>query len=251
MPVWKTPDGIEIHYELYGEQINHKVLVLMNGIMGSMQSHWRQFVDPLTADYTVLTFDYRGHGRSEHSGSRLVLEDLVNDFVGLLDHLRLESVFVSGYSIGGYIALQTAMQFPRRIKTLHMHSTKPTWSQDSLDRVRPQLDPDLLSRNAPNYATHLAQEHGASRWRALARESFDLIAYISENRLPDQYLGQVKIPVLVSVGDRDEVVSIPDAARLVFRLPNAGLLVLPQTRRPLPTVELIPLLPMMQRLHHS
>ena len=249
MSSWTSADGAEIYYELYGEMRNGNVLVLLNGLMGSSETHWRQFIDPLASSYAILTFDFRGHGRSEQPNPRLTLEELTNDFIGLLDHLDLNSVHVSGYSLGGYVGLQAAIHHPRRIKTLHLHSTKPSWSAEAIERIRPQFDPDFLSKNAPNYATQLAQEHGASRWRALARESFDLIAYMSDHPLPDHALGQLALPMLVSVGDRDEIVSIPDAARLVYRLPNAGLLVLPQTRRPLVTVQAVPIIPMMKAFH--
>lgn len=249
MATWQTPDGAQIHFELYGEQNAQRVLVLLNGWMGSLETHWRQFIDPLAADFVVLTLDFRGHGRSTSLGPRLTLSALIEDFIGLLDHLNIGSIFVSGYGLGGYVALQTALHHPRRLHTLHLHSTKPVWSREALERMRPQFDPDHLSRSAPTFANQLAQEHGASRWRALARESFDLMAQIQESPLPDHALRQLDLPVLVSVGDQDEIVSIPDAARLVFRLRNAGLLVLPQTRRPLPTVPLIPLVPMMQEFH--
>jgi pimeloyl-ACP methyl ester carboxylesterase len=57
---------------------------------------------------------------------------------------------------------------------------------------------------------------------------------------------QSALPVLVSVGDRDELVPVHEAYRLSRTLPQGQLLVLPATRHRLASVKLVPLLPAMQ-----
>jgi hypothetical protein len=51
------------------------------------------------------------------------------------------------------------------------------------------------------------------------------------------------------VGDRDELVILPEAFRLSRALPKGALIVLPNTHHPLQTVHLTPLLPMMLAFH--
>ena len=76
-----------------------------------------------------------------------------------------------------------------------------------------------------------------------------LTVSLVEGGIAERLLKNVQVPVLVSVGDRDELVLLPEAFRLSRALPNGELLVLPNTRHPLQTVRLVPLLPMMQIFH--
>lgn len=249
MTIWQNPTGLQINYELYGKESEKPALLLLPGLLGAISSQWRQFITPLTATHRVILVDYRGHGRSSHAGGPLNPEGMVEDIFGLLDYLGLSAVHIAGYSLGGYLGLMAAAQQPRRIATLLLLSTRYYWSPEGVEKFRQQVDPDFLSQNAPHYANQLAQEHGASRWRALARETADLIATISQKGLTEGTLGRLQTPVLVCVGDRDEIVSLPESTRLARLLPQAGLLVLPHTHRPLANLPLIPLLPMMQKFH--
>jgi hypothetical protein len=62
---------------------------------------------------------------------------------------------------------------------------------------------------------------------------------------------RAQLPVLVSVGDRDEMVSLPEALRLSRIFRRGRLLVLPGVRHPFSSVSLIPLLPMMRAFHQK
>jgi pimeloyl-ACP methyl ester carboxylesterase len=95
----------------------------------------------------------------------------------------------------------------------------------------------------------LVQEHGGRQWRILVRQAAELTASLVDGGLSEKQLKNVQIPVLVSVGDRDELVPLPEAYRLSRALPHGEMLVLPNTRHPLQTVRLVPLLPMMQDFH--
>jgi pimeloyl-ACP methyl ester carboxylesterase len=61
--------------------------------------------------------------------------------------------------------------------------------------------------------------------------------------------GHTQGPVLVSVGDRDELVPLPEAQRLSRVLPRGELMVLPGVRHPYPAIRAVPLIPMMQEFH--
>ncbi len=251
MTFWETAGGLRLHYELLGTDPEKPTLMLLPGFLGAISSSWRQFANPLLATHRVLRMDFRGHGHSAMEGNHLLPEQLVEDLFDLLDHLAIPAVHLAGHSLGGYVAALAALSQPRRVQTLLLLGTRIFWTAEMVEQMRQQMDPDTLSQSAPTYATQLAQEHGASRWRTLARESIDCIAYIGQNGLTPGSLSRLQLPLLVCVGDRDEVVSLAESARLVRLLPRAGLLVLPHTRHPLSSLELVPLLPVMQQFHHG
>jgi pimeloyl-ACP methyl ester carboxylesterase len=251
MTSWTADDGTLINYETYGDVGQRASLLLLPGLLGAISSQWRSFVRPLAADFHLVLMDLRGHGRSDNKAADLQPERLLQDIVGLLDFLRLETVHVAGYSIGGYLGLLLALHQPRRVSTLLMHGVKFYWTRESAAQMRQQLDPDLMSTKVPAYADQLVQEHGARHWRELVRQAADLVTMLVDKGLTEGMAGRTQCPVLVSVGDRDELIPLSEAQRLSRVLPHGELLVLPGVRHPFPTVRLIPLLPMMQHFHRA
>ena len=250
MTTWTAPDGSDINYEQYGgSDANKPYLLLLPGLLGAISSQWRPFLKPLSENYRLLLVDLRGHGRSQNNAVTLDISQMLGDLTGLLDQLNIERLHIAGYSLGGYLGLLLAINQPRRVATLLMHATKFYWTADSAAKMRQQLDPDVMAQKVPTYADQLVQEHGGRQWRVLVRQAAELTASLVDSDLSERQLKNARLPVLVSVGDRDELVPLPEAYRLSRALPQGGMLVLPNTRHPLQTVRLVPLLPMMKDFH--
>lgn len=249
MPVWTAGDNTAINYEVYG-QAQGEPLLLLPGLLGSL-GQWQRFVEPLSAHFRLILMDLRGHGRSENNDPALEPARMVEDITGLLDHLGVERAHVAGYSLGGYVGLMLHLSAPRRAPTLLLHATKFYWTGAAIAKMRQQLDPDTITAKAPGYASQLAGEHGAGRWRNLVRQTGDLVAQLGQTGLTEGMVRHVQAPVLVSVGDRDELVSLPEAQRLSHALPEGQLLVLPGVRHPLASVPEVPLVPMMTTFHRE
>ncbi|MCB8927588.1 MAG: alpha/beta hydrolase [Ardenticatenaceae bacterium] len=250
MTTWTAPDGTDINLEQYGSSDTSKpVLLLLPGLLGAISSQWRPFLKPLTETYRIILVDLRGHGRSGNNAPTLDVNQMLGDLTGLLDYLKIERLHVAGYSLGGYLGLMLALNQPRRVATLLMHASKFYWTADAAQKMQQQLDPDVMAEKVPTYADQLVKDHGGRQWRTLVRQAAELTTSLVNNGIAERQLKNLQIPVLVSVGDRDELVLLPEAFRLSRALPQGELLVLPNTRHPLQTVRLIPLLPMMQAFH--
>lgn len=249
MAFWQAEDGSLIYFEVHGKQGDKGALLLLPGLLGSTAGHWQNFITPLADDYLVLLADWRGHGRSENKQLDLLPEQIVQDLAGLLDHIGVAGVHLAGYDLGGYLGLMLKLRHSHRVLSLQMLATKFYWESTAVSSVREQLDPDLIVKNSPNYATHLAEEHGAARWRQLVRQAGDLIAYLGENGITEQMLKTVKGPVMVAVGDRDELVPVQEAFVLSRALPEASLFVIPQGRHPFQSINRNPLLAVMRDFH--
>lgn len=249
MASWKANDNTLIHYELHGQPAGREKLLLLPGLLGAINSQWRAFVEPLSQRYSLIMVDLRGHGRSENNDLRLMPEQMVQDLIGLLDHLAVESAHVAGFDLGGYLGLMLLLHRPRLVNTLLMHGTKFFWSQQAAAEMRHQLNPEHIAQKVPNYANQLSAEHGANRWRPLVRQAADMITHLAEMPIREAAVRRVKAPVLVSVGDRDELVPVQEAFRLSHAMKNASLLVMPDVRHPFRSLDLIPLLPVMEKFH--
>lgn len=252
MPTWTADDGTLINYETFSWDTKQKeTLLLLPGLLGSIAGQWRNFIQPLSSDFRLLLMDLRGHGRSQNQAGSLRPERMLQDVSGLLDALHVELVHVAGYSLGGYLGLMLALNQPRRVSTLLMHATKFYWTAEAAAGMREQLDPDTMAAKVPAYADQLVQEHGARQWRVLVRQAADLTSLLASEGLTERMASHAQCPIIVSVGERDELIPIAEAQRLSRLLPRGELLVLPGVRHPFQTVRPIPLLPMMQHFHRT
>ena len=107
--------GVNIYYESVG---TGPPLVLAAGLGGNT-SRWAAQVPVFSQRYRFITWDLRGHGRSDSPPRRdqYGLEVSAEDLRALLDHLEIEKAFVGGTSMGGGIA-RFAVAHPRRVAAL-------------------------------------------------------------------------------------------------------------------------------------
>jgi len=85
---------------------------------------WDEVVTLLSHNFDVLLPDMRGYGESDAPDSPWSMSDLADDLAGLLDHLKIESAFVAGHSMGGYVALAFAEKYPSRLRGLGLVSSQ-------------------------------------------------------------------------------------------------------------------------------
>lgn len=236
MANWKAEDGTLIHYTLHERGPDRPCLLLLHGLLGTSRQ-WQPYTARLVDDYNLLLVDLRGHGRSENLALGLQLEQLVVDIAALLKSLTLSNLFVAGYDLGAYLALLLHLSQPRSVKALVMHGAKVFWREKSISAMVGQLNPDHLIERAPEYAERLVGLHGAVKWRPLVRQAADLVSQFSRDQVSEEEISRTRCPLLVSVGDRDEVVTLPEAHRLSRIVDNGSLLVVPGGHHTFPGAE--------------
>ena len=111
-------NGINLYYETHGRG---RPLVLLHGGLGSGEMFGP--VLPLLAErHQVIAVDLQGHGRTADIDRPIDVRLMAGDIAALIDHLRLDTPDLVGYSLGGGVALQTAAQYPAKIRRLVMVS---------------------------------------------------------------------------------------------------------------------------------
>lgn len=231
MPYYTSFDGSSLYYEEYGSAAL-PTLLLLPGLLGSISTQWRAFIEPLSAHYHIIITDIRGHGKSGNNSGHLRISDMAHDTRILLDHLHIASTHIGGYSLGGYIGLQIHLEQPERVQTLLMHATKFYWSDSVAAGMKKQMNPDIISEKVPRYAAQLAAEHGEERWKQLLQEACSMVEDLPSTGLTEEDAARVTCPVIVSTGDRDELIPIDEALRLSRAIPGAQFLALPGVRHP-------------------
>src|SRR5579862_3541680 len=108
-----------MYYELAGAG---PPLVLIGGL-GVDISECGQLIDALSTRYRVLAFDNRGAGRTDKPDEPYTVRQMAADTAGLMQVLGIERAHVLGMSLGGRIALDVALEYPQRVRTLILVST--------------------------------------------------------------------------------------------------------------------------------
>ncbi|MGG1320650.1 alpha/beta hydrolase [Priestia megaterium] len=144
--------GVNIYYETinFNNLSTENVSLLIHGAGGS-SVHWYPLIKKLRSDIPIITVDLPGHGISEG----LVLEDIscVNEFILYLSRkLKINKFNLIGHSLGGLIALNFTINYPRLVNKIAL-----ICSSDYIN-----LHPDFLMQARKNSWDMKIQRNGLS-----------------------------------------------------------------------------------------
>jgi pimeloyl-ACP methyl ester carboxylesterase len=213
----KTPDRMVAYID---EGTGHPV-VLLHGNGGSHR-YFDEIVPLLAPHVRVIAPDLRGHGASAAPEGAYPMEALADDVKALLDHLRLERVFLFGHSLGGYVTLAFAERYPERLRGFGLlHSTAYPDTEEARENrlktvetirregVAPVIDGMVPKLFAPANRTSMADKVEFARRIGYGTSPDGLIGVaLGMRERPDRraVLERAQVPVLLLAGAQDEVV---------------------------------------------
>lgn len=116
-------NGTEIWYELVGEGAP---CLVMHGGLGMDHTCFRPWFDRLADRLQLVYYDHRRNGRSARPPlDTVTMEQLADDADALAEHLGHERVVVIGHSYGGFIAQETVLRHPERVRAVVLIGTTP------------------------------------------------------------------------------------------------------------------------------
>jgi pimeloyl-ACP methyl ester carboxylesterase len=105
-------NGLNLYYEVHGEGEH---LILLHGGVGAIEMFGE--VLPLLAEgRQVIGVDLQAHGRTADIDRPMTYEAMADDVAALIEHLGVGEANVMGYSLGGGVALQTAIRHPEAVR---------------------------------------------------------------------------------------------------------------------------------------
>ena len=223
-------------------------LLFLHGFMGC-GADWLPLAEALADQFYCLMPDLPGHGR--HLGlpldRPLHFEDVVLSLEHFLDELALGQVSLVGYSMGGRLALYTAVTLPERVKALALEGANPGLAEDQARRQRASLDDSyaelLLSEGVDRFLERwynlelfsslkerpaLLEEIKGRRRQNDPRWLAKVISELSPGRQPALWerLEKLSMPVLFMAGALDTKYTAL-ALDLKTRLPQAEVALIP------------------------
>jgi pimeloyl-ACP methyl ester carboxylesterase len=207
--------------ELYCERHGHgHPLVLLHGAFGTIESCFADLLPALARDFEVVAVELQGHGRTRDVGRPLTYHDMATDLAGLLDALSIPCAHFAGYSMGGAVALQLALDRPELVGQLVCFggaSFDPGGIYPKYMAAFESFDPHQLDGSRWHQAyRRVAPDPGA--WTSLVAKVNDLDRS-GEPSWPRKRLAALQAPTLLINGDSDIV--RPEHAVEMFRLLGA------------------------------
>jgi pimeloyl-ACP methyl ester carboxylesterase len=213
-------NSVKLYYATLGKGTP---VVVLHGGFGNSDYMGNQ-ARALATHHKVILVDSRGQGRSALNGQIISYDLMADDVVALLDTLKISRVDVVGWSDGGIIGIDMAMRYPDRVRkvfsfganTLVSGTRDNYWKDPTVAEYVNRVGRDYakLSPTPQEYKTLTEQMHRMGT---------------SEPNWSDADLKTIRARVLIADGDHDEIVKREHTEYIAATVPNAGLLILPNS----------------------
>ena len=206
--------GFKMYVETYGDG---QPLVLIHGNGGSMKQFKNQ-IPFFAKKYKVIAADSRAQGKSQDNGDSLSYEMMADDYAALLDAMKIDSAFVTGWSDGGINSLLLASRHPRKVKKLVVASAN-LWSDSTA------MQDIFFELTKPAYTDLKIKQ---VRTDAEKKEWKLTRMMVEEPHIPLSDINKIRCPALVIAGDHDLVKE--EHTMLIYKnIPKAYLWILPNS----------------------
>lgn len=224
-----------------------KTLLLLHGAIGA-QDQLQPLKELLSNHYNVHTLSFSGHGDNAFPEGDFSIALFSVDVLNYLNTNNIDVCDVFGYSMGGYVAMYLAKQYPERVGKIVTLATKFHWDEPTAQKECGMLDADKIEAKVPAFAAALAKRHTPNNWKEVLNRTKDmLIAMGKDNPLQLADYQNINTPSLIMLGDRDKMITLDETIAVYKTLPNAQMAMLPDTQHPIEQVDAQHLAYMIQR----
>lgn len=235
-------NGIQTYYEQDSgpADVAGEPLVLLHGFTGSM-AQWTVVRPLLAAERRVIAYDLRGHGSTDAPDdlATYTMAAYAEDLRALLDALGVDRAHVLGSSFGGMVALEFALRYPERLRSLILSDTSagPRCTELSEmiaareDRIARELADAHEQGKSPFIERRPPTDGGANGATGQRADTpprrITLQGFLgggkarAERADHHEDLGRLTMPVLIIAGDRD--VLVPAAEYMHAHIPHSAL----------------------------
>jgi pimeloyl-ACP methyl ester carboxylesterase len=235
---------IDIAYKKFG---NGDPVLLINGYSAPMDFWDPDLLSKLASNYTVIVFNNRGIGNSSSGDKKFTLAQFANDTSGLLDALKIEKADVIGWSMGGMVAQELALNHPDKVRKLvifasvcggggqttssstpevmpspevmKVFTNQSGTSQERIQRILPLMFPEEWRMKNPDYLEKIPKSTETIPNKTLDNQLEAVINWPGTcNRL-----SEIVQPTLVVVGTDDELTVPMNSLQITKEIPGAVL----------------------------
>jgi len=192
-------NGINVYYEVYGKGMP---IVLLHGAFYNIEMNWGQLIPELSKTRKVIAIEFQGHGHTPFSDRKLDIVTLASDVEGIMNYLKVDSADVTGYSMGGSVAYQFAIQSPKRVRKLVIISStyKTSGWLPIVNGAFKDFKPEFFD-NTPLKAAYDSIAPDKTKWRKFLQQMIDFAGESFD--CGDSNIAKMTMPVFLISGDND------------------------------------------------
>ena len=207
-------NGIELYYEVHGRG---EPLILIHGGLGNA-GYWSNQIDVFAKKYQVIALDSRGHGRSTFNEEPISYALMTSDVLALMDYLEIAKADIVGWSDGGIIGLELAINHPDRVNRIVAYGANYDPSGVRSDIGESERFNAYIEQAAADYQT-LSPD--PTRWDAFLENIGNMWA-TEPNYTPAQ-LSAITTPMLILDGKEEEAIDTDHTKLMADLIPGADL----------------------------
>ncbi len=192
-------NGLDLYYEVHGS--GEPLLLLPGGFM-TIEA-MGEIVPRLSATRRVIGVELQGHGHTADIERPLRFEWMADDIAALITHLGLEHADLFGFSLGGGVALQTAIRHPEVVRKLVLASTafkRDGWYPEVLAGMG-SISVEAFA-GTPIHEAYLKTSPRPEAWPGVVAKMRQLLA---EDYNWAEAVAALEVPTLILVGDADSL----------------------------------------------
>lgn len=210
-----------------------KNLLLLHGALGSKEQ-LNEFEKKLSNDFKIYKMNFSGHGGEKIFDAPFSIKLFSDELVEFINENNLQGIDIFGYSMGGYVALYTALNNPSLINKIFTTATKFDWNEETSKKEARMLNPEKIEEKIPAFAEQLKQRHSPEDWKTVINKTAEMMINLGKNpELKESDFEKIQNEVLISVGDRDNMVTVEETKSASEKIPNAKFLFLENTQHPI------------------
>lgn len=213
-------NGVDIYYTVYGQ--GAPVILLHGGLANG--DYWANQIPALSGIYQLIVMDSRGHGRSSFDATPISYDLMASDVLGLMDHLALQKASIVGWSDGGIIGLDLAIDHPERLDRVVAYGANFDPTGVRLDVGTNPIFGAYITRAAEDYQ-RLSPD--PSRWDEFLGNIGQMWA--TEPNFTEDQLRSITTPFLILDGQLEEAIDLNQTKLMALLIPGAQLTLMPDT----------------------
>ena len=233
-------NGFFTHYEITGEGEN---IILIHGAIDNLEM-WYHQIPAFSKYYRVISYDVRGHGKTESTEAGYSLSLFSEDLYHFMKAIDIQKAYFLGFSMGGRIALNLAIDYPEMVRALILANSpmglnpntsesaehRRVW-QEIIKKGDSEAFIDMMTQNAfsSNYEEKNPTEFEKYRKIKLRNEpgTFAMVMdALSDLAIPPDF-SKIQCPVLLIVGMHDIYMGVDQGKLAQKAIAGSELVILP------------------------
>jgi len=209
-------------------------LILIHGALGC-KSLFDESVPTINA--TCHSIDLYGHGTESLNPKSFTIEGFGKQVIEYMDSHNILKANIFGHSMGGYVALWIAANYPNKVHETVTLGTKLGWTKEVATREIKFLDPDKIIEKIPKFAQVLEVRHG-KKWSKLLKATAQLMVDLGDYKgLTKSNYQAIKTPTTLCLGEFDKMVTEQETREVAAYISNSDVQIVEGFQHPLESIK--------------